>query len=333
MNFFQQLETRLRKLPGVESVAISDSLPPGGWHHDQIYAGIRIEGRPLPAEGTGGRIAWRWVTPEYFSALDIPVVQGRGFSEHDRDSPEHFIIVSQSLARYMFPNEDPVGHHLQPGLEGPWYTVIGVAADVKNGGLTGAEEPEYYRLRRNQPEDWDRNATVIVKTAFAPATTGPWIRDEVASLDNAIPVQTETMSQRVSRFADRPRFEAALLSFFALAGVLLAAIGLYGLISFLVVQRTAEIGVRMALGASKGNIVRLMASQGVHLIAAGTFIGLVTAFFGASAVSAALFQVRPTDPLSLLAVALLLAVIAGVATCVPALRATNVQPMDALRHE
>jgi len=333
MNFFQQLEARLRKLPGVEIVAISDSLPPGGWHHDQIYAGIRIEGRPLPAAGTGGRIAWRWVTPEYFSALDIPVVQGSPFSESDRNSSEHFIIVSQSLARYMFPNEDPVGRHLQPGLEGPWYTVVGLAADVKNGGLTGAEEPEYYRLRRNQPEDWGRNATLIVKTAFAPATTERWIRDEVVTLDNAVPVQTETMSERVSRFADRPRFEAALLSFFGLAGVLLAAIALYGLISFLVVQRTAEIGVRMALGASKGNVVRLMASQGVGLIAAGTFIGLVTALFGARAVSAVLFQVRPTDPLSFLTVALLLAVIAGVATCIPALRATSVQPMDALRRE
>lgn len=157
MAFFQLLEARLRKLPGVDAVVVSDSLPPGGWHHDHIYAAIRIEGKPLPAEGTGGTVAWRWVTPEYFRALSIPILRGRGFQEENRDSNDHLMIVSRSLARYMFHDEDPIGRHVQPGLEGPWYTIVGVAADVKNGGLTGSDEPEYYRLRRNQPEDWGRD--------------------------------------------------------------------------------------------------------------------------------------------------------------------------------
>src|SRR5215471_14187429 len=134
--------------------------------------------------------------------------RGRGFSEGDRDSSDHFMIISQSLARYMFPNEDPIGRHVQPGLEGPWYTIVGVAADVKNGGLMGTDEPEYYRLRRNSPEDWSRDASLTVATSIAPAAVERWIHTEVAALDPTVPVVTETMTQRVSKLADRPRFEA-----------------------------------------------------------------------------------------------------------------------------
>jgi predicted permease len=333
MAFFQLLEARLRKLPGAGAVVVSDSLPPGGWHHDHIYAAIRIEGKPLPAEGTGGTVAWRWVTPDYFPALSIPVVRGRGFQEQDRDSSEHFMIVSRSLARYMFPNEDPIGHHVQPGLEGPWYTIVGVAANVKNGGLTGSDEPEYYRLRRNKPEDWGPDATVTVATSIAPAGMEQWMRSEIAALDPTVPVVTETMTERVSALADRPRFEAALLALFATIGVLLAAMGMYGVIAFLVAQRTSEIGVRMAMGATRLDILELMSMQGLRLMAAGTLVGLLIAAVGSRALGSLLFGVQPNDPLSFATVCLLLAIVAGLATCVPAYRAMKVEPSEALRHE
>ena len=333
MAFFQLLEARLRKLPGADAVVVSDSLPPGGWHHDHIFAAIRIEGRPLPAEGTGGTVAWRWVTPAYFRALNIPILQGRGFSEGDRDSSDHFMIVSRSLARYMFPSEYPIGRHVQPGLEGPWYTIVGVAADVKNGGLTGADEPEYYRLRRNHPEDWGRDASVTVATSITPAAMEHWIRNEVTAIDPTVPVVTETMSQRVSKLADRPRFEAALLGLFATIGVLLAAIGIYGVIAFLVAQRTPEIGVRMAMGATRLDILELMGMQGLRMIAVGTLVGLLIAVVGSHALSSLLFGVRPNDPLSFVSVCLLLAIVAGLATWVPACRAMKVEPSQALRHE
>jgi putative ABC transport system permease protein len=333
MAFFQVVETRLRMLPGVEAVVVSDSLPPGGWHHDHIYAALRVEGKPLPAEGTGGTFVWRWVTPAYFHALSIPILRGRGFSEGDRDSTDHFMIVSQSLAHYMFPNEDPIGRHVQPGLEGPWYTIVGVAANVKNGGLTGSDEPEYYRLRRNHPEDWGRDATVTVATSIAPSAMEDWIRTEVAATDSTVPVVTETMSQRVSKLADRPRFEAALLGLFATIGVLLAAIGIYGVIAFLVTQRTPEIGVRMAMGATRFDILELMSMQGLRMIAAGTLVGLVIAVVGSRALSSLLFGVRPDDPLSFASVCLLLAIVACLATWVPACRAMKVEPSQALRHE
>jgi predicted permease len=333
MAFFQVVETRLRMLPGVEAVVVSDSLPPGGWHHDHIYAALRVEGKPLPAEGTGGTVVWRWVTPAYFHALSIPILRGRGFSEGDRDSTDHFMIVSQSLAHYMFPNEDPIGRHVQPGLEGPWYTIVGVAANVKNGGLTGSDEPEYYRLRRNHPEDWGRDATVTVATSIAPSAMEDWIRTEVAATDSTVPVVTETMSQRVSKLADRPRFEAALLGLFATIGVLLAAIGIYGVIAFLVTQRTPEIGVRMAMGATRFDILELMSMQGLRMIAAGTLVGLVIAVVGSRALSSLLFGVRPDDPLSFASVCFLLAIVACLATWVPACRAMKVEPSQALRHE
>src|SRR5579864_4150377 len=311
MAFFQLLETRLRRLPGVDAVVVSDSLPPGGWHHDHIYAALRIEGKPLPAEGTGGTVAWRWVTPEYFRALGIPILGGRSFSEGDRDSSDHFMIVSQSLARYTFQNEDPIGRHVQPGLEGPWYTIVGVAADVKNGGLTGIDEPEYYRLRRNQPEDWGRDASVTVATSIAPSAMEHWIGSEVAAMDPTVPVVTETMSERVSKLADQPRFEAALLGLFATIGVLLAAMGIYGVIAFLVTQRTPEIGVRMAMGASRFEILKLMGMQGLRMIADGTLAGLVIAVAGSRALGSLLFGVRPGDPISFASVCLLLAIVAG----------------------
>jgi ABC-type lipoprotein release transport system permease subunit len=332
MAFFLQLESRLRKLPGVNAVALSDSLPPGGWRHDQIYAGIRVEGKPLP-QGTGGVIVWRWVTPGYFGSLGIPIVQGRAFREDDRNSSEHFIIVSQSLARRMFPGEDPIGRHLQPGLEGPWYTIVGVAADVKNGGLTGESEPEYYRLRRNRAEDWQHAARVTVQTALAPATMEQWIRSEVASLDPTLPVETETMTQRVSKLADRPRFEAALLGLFASIGVLLAAMGIYGVIAFLVAQRSHEIGVRMALGATRRDILQLFGVQGLRMIAVGGAIGVFLAIAGLRALSSLLFGVRAADPLSFVIVCLLLTSVAALAIWIPARRATQVEPMEALRYE
>jgi putative ABC transport system permease protein len=333
MAFFQLLEARLRKLPGVDAVVVSDSLPPGGWHHDHIYAAIRIEGKPLPAEGTGGTVAWRWVTPEYFAALSIPILHGRGFSAEDRGATDHFMIVSQSLARYMFPNEDPIGRHVQPGLEGPWYTIVGVAADVKNGGLTGADEPEYYRLRRDRADDWGRDATVTVATSIAPGAMERWMRSEVAAMDPTVPVVTETMSQRVSKLADRPRFEAVLLALFAIIGVVLAAIGIYGVIAFLVAQRTPEIGVRMAMGATKLDILELMGMQGLRMIAAGVFAGLLIAVVGSHALSSLLFGVRPDDPVSFASVCLLLTAVAALATWVPACRAMKVEPSQALRHE
>ena len=187
MQFFQQLEQNLRYGPGTLAVAVSDSLPPGGSHQDQIYASLRVEGQPRFISGTGGNVAWRRVTPDYFRAFQIPIVQGAGFTDDELSSPNRFLILSHSLAQRMFPGQSPIGKQLHlavgaPDAQDPPYTVIGVTSDVKNGGLAAGEEPEYYRLRRNRAEDWDRGAVVILKSSQPPAVIEPWLRRQVPPL-------------------------------------------------------------------------------------------------------------------------------------------------------
>jgi predicted permease len=337
MEFFQHLQRELRYGPGVTALAMSDSLPPAGYHHDQIYASIAVDGRPKPTSGTGGLVTWRWVTPEYFRALDIPIVQGEGFTEDELTSADHFLVLSKKLAARMFPGQSPIGHRLR--LAGwmpennPRYTVVGVAADVKNGGLADGDEPEYYRLRRNMPEDWDRGSNVVLKTTLPSDVVEPWVRTRVAAIDPTVPVNIETLSERVSKIAARNRFETLLVGFFAMTGLVLAVIGLYGLIAFLVAQRTQEIGVRMALGATKGNILRLVMGKSLRLIAAGTVAGLVAALAASRVLSSLLFHIGPHDPATFGGVTLLLVLVALMATLIPARSATQVNPTEALRSE
>ena len=218
-------------------------------------------------------------------------------------------------------------------MDGPWYTVVGVAQNVKNGGLTGDDEPEYYRLRRNHADDWSRDSAVIIQTSMPPQVMGNWLRSEIAGLDATLPVNIQTMGQRVSELAGRPRFESALLGLFALVGVLLAAIGIFGVISFMVAQRTQEIGVRMALGATRGDVLKLVTASGARLIAIGAGAGLLAALLIARLMASLLFGIGPTDPLTFMTVVLVLVVVALVATWIPARAAARVDPLVALRYE
>jgi len=336
MDFFLQAESALRRLPGAESVSLSDSLPPGGRHGDQIFNIMAVAGRPRPegtSAGTGGMVAWRWVTPQYFTALSIPIVRGRNFTEADRTGSDCLIILSSLLASRLFPSEDAVGHRIQLVPDGPWCGVAGVAANVRNAGLNGADEPEYYRLRRSAPADWNWYAALTVKTSLSPAAVEPWVRAQIGAIDPTLPVDIETLSQNVSTLAARPRFETALLSFFAFCGLLMAVIGLYGVISFIATQRTQEIGVRMALGASRADILRLIAGEGARLIAFGGLAGLAAAFALSHFLRSLLFNVDAHDPASFIAVPILLAVVALAATLIPARAATKVEPVAALRYE
>lgn len=336
MVFFQRLERILRYGPGIAAFAISDSLPPGGYHDDQVYASLRVEGRPALSSGTGGTVASRWVTPEYFRAFQIPVVQGQGFTDEELASNDHFVVLSKSLAGRLFPTENPVGQHLHlhngaPKENDPSYTVVGVAADVKNGGLAEGDEPEYYRLRRQRTEDWNRSSVVVLKTTLPPATTEAWIRSQVASLDPTVPVDIKTLSERVGKLADRPRFEMLLVGFFAVTGLLLAVIGLYGVISFFVVQRTQEIGIRMAVGASRSDILRLVLGSALRLIVPGVFLGLVLAFALSRVLSSLLFNVAPHDPVTFAGATGFLILVAIFAALIPGSTATRVNPNVALR--
>ena len=335
MQFFLRAEDALRRLPGAAAVGLSDTVPPGGYHRDHIYNIMEVAGRPPLTGGTGGMVAWRWATPDYFKALDIPIVRGRRFTEDQRTSSEHFAIISSSLASRLFPGQNPLGQRLKPVPGGPWFTIEGVAANVKNSGLGEEDEPEYYQLWRSEAEDWQQphSAALVVKTTLAPTAMASWIRTQISAIDPTVPIEIETLNERVSRLADRPRFETVLLTFFALTGLVMAIIGLYGVVAFMAAQRTQEIGIRMALGATRADVMRLILREGLRLIAIGGSMGLVAALGLSRVLGSVLFGVSPRDPASFGAVTVLLALVALIAILIPARSAMKTDPMTALRCE
>jgi predicted permease len=333
IDFYLRAESALRRLPGVGAVAITDSVPPGG-SQGRRFADFGVEGKPPPAPGTGGSVAARRITPDYFHALNIPIVRGRSFTEEDRNLHEPLAVLSRLLAARMFPGEDPIGHRIQAIHDQTWFTVVGVAENVRNGGLVERDDPEIYFLRNNVGDNWDGSSPLmLVSSVLSPKAVAPWVRSQVAQIDPTVPVKIETLDQQVSKLADRPRFETALLGFFALCGLLMAVIGLYGVIAFVAAQRTQEIGVRMALGATRWNILRLIAAEGVQLIVWGGVVGIGAALATAQLLRSLLFGIGPHDPATYAGVALLLALVALAATLLPARAAMKVEPVEALRYE
>ncbi len=338
--FYDELESRLRRIPGIAEVAISDSLPPYGAAATMIYSVIDVEGRPPASQGTGGMVVWRAVTPGYFPALGIPIARGRGFTDTDREPSANTMILSDVLARRMFPGEDPLGKRLRPGRVGEWLTVVGIARNVKNNGLAGADDPEYYVPRKRAADPTGgrmggflRRASLIVRSPLDPRVVAPWMRKEIEAIDPSLPVSLETMETRVAKLSDRPRFNAFLLATFAGMGVLLAAVGLYGVVSFLVAQRTREIGVRMALGATSRSIVRMVLGDAFRWSLAGAVLGTVGSFFAARFLRTLLFGVKEQDLGTPAAAVALLLGVALAAAWTPSLRASRVDPMKALRHD
>ena len=338
MEFYQQAELGLRRLPGTIVVGLSDSLPPGGWENGGWSGQIAVAGEPTPAGGAGSPLAWRWVTPDYFRALDVPIIQGQNFTEEERNSNEHFLILGKLLASRMFPRGNAIGQSIKPGKDDPWYVVVGVAGNVKNSGLASQNELEYYRLRRNFVADWDPNSwgihsVIIVETALPPATVAPWVRSQIAQIDPTASVDIATLSQQVSKLAARPRFETTLLGFFAFTGLVMALIGLYGVISYMATQRTQEIGVRMALGAQRRDISRMILREASLLVMIGLMIGIAAALATTQLLRSLLFHVTPRDPITLVAVCGLLLLTGLFAAWWPARRAASIDPMQALRAE
>ena len=298
------------------------------------WSDLLVDGRPFPDQGTGGSLATRKVTPDYFPALNIPIVRGRGFTEEDTGPTAPVVIISRLLAARLFSGEDPIGRRIQSGHHAGWSTVVGVAENVKNGGLVEPDLPEIYFLRGKSDSDWDgKRPEIVISSVLSPQAVAPWVRSQIAGIDPTVPVLIETLDQTVSKLANRPRFETALLGFFAFCGLLMAVIGLYGVISFVAAQRTQEIGVRMALGATRLNILRLIAGEGVRLILLGGILGLGAALATAHLLKSLLYNVGPRDPWTFVAVVLLLALVALAATLVPARAAMKVEPVVALRYE
>ncbi|MGB6482424.1 MAG: ABC transporter permease [Candidatus Acidiferrales bacterium] len=332
-HFFESIEQRLRQIPGVSAFALSDTIPPSGAMGATIYANIEVPGRPHMPQGTGGMVGHRTVTPGYFSALDIPILRGRAFAEDDRAPNVHVTILSQKLAQRLFPDGNAIGTQVRFQPNGPWCTIIGIAQNVKNDGVALPADPEYYLPQQHSASVISPQQRVILRTSLSPAAVASWMRSTVASLDPTVPVTVDSMSQRVSDLEARPRFNATLLGIFAAMGMLVAAIGTYGVLAFLVAQRTHEIGVRMALGAHPGDVMKLILAQGAKLALAGLVLGVAGAFALTRSMTALLFGVKPADPLIFAGVAVFLMIVALAACYLPARRAMRVDPMIALRYE
>jgi len=278
-------------------------------------------------------VAWRSVTPDYFRALGIPLLRGRGFTEEDRAPRATVIILSQALARKLFPGEDPLGRHVVRFPKGPAYEVIGITADVRNAGLADESNPEYYVVRRHVPEEAGLTAAVVVRGPQRPAVLASWIRSELAALDGAIPVTPRPFQEHVGELAARPRFQAWLLTLFAGIGLLLASAGLYGLVSYLVVQREREIGVRLALGATPRQIAAMVLGHALRWTAGGLTVGAAGAALAAWGLRRLLFHVSPASPLAFGGAATLLVLLALLAAWAPTRRAAGVDPMLTLRQD
>jgi putative ABC transport system permease protein len=333
LEFFRELRSRLASLPGVSALALSDSLPPSGGTQATFLSSIQVPGQPRFSNGTGGMIGYRFITPDYFAALGIRLVSGRAFREGDLSSNDNPVILSETLAKTLLPGADPVGKAFYFDNRKTWRTVIGVVADVKNDGLATAAGPEFYLPWKAEPEGYFRRGNLILRTPQNPQALERWVRSEVAALDPNMPVKMETMRQRVGKLADRPRFNAILLSMFAAMGVLLAAVGMYGVVGFIVAQQTREIGVRMALGATPQGILRLVLSSVARWTISGAALGLLGAWLCSRLLESLLFQVRAHDPVLLCVAILVLLTVAFVAAWLPARRATQVDPTVALRYE
>ncbi len=331
--FHQELINRLKSLPGVKAVGISMSLPP---NQLQIRNPFGIEGRPLATGQTRPLAEEMTISPDYFTALGVPLLRGRFFTDADKAGAPPVLIINEAMARRFFPNEDPVGKRLQTGdpyPNAPWETIVGVVGNVKYTGLEAEETPTMY-APYTTPDwvSWSRSMYLVVRTTGEPLGLSSALRQQVRALDQDLPVvKLKTMEQVIHESVTGPRFRASLLGLFAAVALLLAAIGIYGVISYAVTERTHEIGIRMALGAHIGDVLRLVIGQGMKLALSGVAIGLVASFALTRLMKTLLFEVSATDPLTFAVIAVLLTGVALLACWIPARRATKVDPMIALR--
>ncbi len=330
--FYHQLQDRVRGLPGVEAVAIVNQLP---MTDVTANSSFDVEGRPSNSDINVADT--QIIGPDYFRAMGISLMRGRFLNDEEAKVPPASVIVNQTLARKVWPGTDPIGKRIRLGPDYPWLSVVGVVADIKNHGSNVATKPEMYLLLPDQPfQIWVdlRSMTLVVRTSSEPEHIVSAIRGQLKQLDPELPIyKISTLKELVSSSISQTRFPAFTLSLFACAALLLAAIGVYGVLAYTVAQHRHEIGVRMALGAQQGQILKFFLGQGAKWATFGGFAGLVAALFLVRFMRNMLFQVGPYDPRILITVTAVLSAVVLMVCLIPALRAAKVDPIAALKNE
>ncbi len=333
VNFWKRLEQRLAELPGIEGAALVSGLPPA---HGTSYADTEIEGFVYVPGGPLQSVDfYQIISKNYFKTMGIRLIEGRLFEERDAPGTPPVVIVNQTMARTFWGNQSPIGRRIREDSTNPWWTVIGVVADVKNAGIEKPTGTELYILfNQFQAQGRNRDLYVAVRSTGNLAAAVSAMRRNLHDLDPALPLaNVRTMDDIISAAQSRPRFLTILLTLFSIVALVLAAVGIYGVISYSVAQRTKEFGIRLAFGARQSDVLKMTLAGGSLLIIIGILAGLSGALLVTRFLSSLLFGVTPTDPLTLIGVSLLLSGVAFFACYIPARRATKVDPIVALRYE
>src|SRR3954470_9277161 len=332
-DLFAEVQRRVARLPGVRATALTSILPLSGSNSDSSFS---IEGKVI-APGTTGTYPdeeQRVVTPDYFRVLETPLLQGRYFTDADTAEAPSVMIINQALAKKYWPDGQALGKRVtfddprKPDVK--WTTIVGIVGDVRHRGIDQPAKPEFYAPHAQVPY---RSMILAVRSSQDPRGLTSAIRREIANLDPDLPIaHVRPLEEVVSDSIAPRRLSVLLLGVFAAIALILASIGMYGVMSFLVAQRSHEIGVRMALGAQRGDVLKMILGRGARLVLAGTGLGLVFAFLSTRALGSLLYGIGPFDILTFATVTLVLAAVALLASYIPALRATQADPMIALSH-
>lgn len=325
----EALLERIRGIPGVTAAGLGHVMP----YTDSDYVlGLEVDGRPV-AQSDLSSVNYFAITPGYFKAMGIPLIRGRDFANMDRPGAPRVAVISQSLAQQYFPGEDPIGKRLSvTNGDTLWREVVGVVGDIKNESVDQVTQPQFYEPFAQSPFT---SLNLSVRTSLAdPSTLAASIRREVYGFDADQPVTAlEPMTKMVAHSMEQQRFSATLFAVFSILALVLAALGIYGVMAYAVSQRTNEFGVRVAIGAGRSDILALVLGDASRLVALGLGAGILGALAAGRIVQSLLFDTNPRDPVVLSAITLVLAAVAFVACLIPARRATKVDPMVALRSE